>query len=693
MNTETGVANAISKLDGLDNSSVFPSEFVDPKEKLKPEYGLRFARAAWTDAQTSGFGFFDDNRALWVRNRKFAEGLHDLAPYKKRAIPSDMDWITVDYSIGTPARKIIRIVESRILDHPYKPKVRMGDSFVQTKLDKKKNEILGKMALKNMLIKLKNEGVLPENISPKGLGDVPTDEADLEMYTNNNAAIPEAIVFNKLIQSSLRNNKIESLEGMVVSDFVKLKMGVAYCSINENYEFKVKHIDPVKLVSSYCEHPDYSDWKHMGHWEDITVSEFRKLAANKFTDQEIFMMAKNSPADTWGAPFGQGYESYYNLLDQDRRRMEMVKVRLFYFECLQSDRKAYREKNGEDGYMFFDEKNPDYEVEEGASNQEKLSGVITKVYCGIWVVGTNHMLKWGLKPNIIRKIRGNKYSSIPESSYIVRQPSQYEMKNKSMVEEMIPHIEQMIVYSIKIQHFVALAAPPGTEIDVASQASALMGMGMDGLEPKDLIDLYRTTGIKYFSSIREDGTPIMNTRPINNIPSTIDNGIIHLAELYNRELSVLKEIAGVNDAVDSSTPDSRRLKGVMQQAQQAFNTTIQELTNNYLSIVTEIASRATYHQVLAIQSDRATEEIKELLSEAEYEIIKAIDYGEVMLNTYIEMLPDKYEIEQIFIDMAAAIKQGSLTIPDSIAVRRAIREGNTEKAEIILEQKNEAKSP
>jgi len=262
------------------------------------------------------------------------------------------------------------------------------------------------------------------------------------------------------------------------------------------------------------------------------------------------------------------------------------------------------------------------------------------------------------------------------------------MINKSLVEEMIPGIENMIIYGIKLQHFVALAPPPGFDIDVASQAQALIGMGLDGFKPLALVDLKRTTGIGYFSSVREDGTPVMNTKPISNTASGLDGGGIEtLVTLRNVELANLKEIAGLNDAVDSSTPDSRRLKGVMQQAAQAFNTSIQELSNAYLDTMEEVAARAAYHQILAIRSGKETEESRQLLSTVEYDMIKEVELGEIMYNTYIEMLPDKYEIEQIYMDMASSIKQGSLSVPDSIVIRRAIREGNTDKAELIMEQK------
>jgi len=669
-------------------SANFPSEFDNPKDKKKDQWGLKYAQAAWDSARSTGNSFFDNNRERWIRNEKFAEGTHDVDAYKKRAIPSETEWVELDYSVGTPAPKMIRIVDARILDHPYTPSVRMGDSFVQTKMDKKKNEILGKMAMKNMLIKLKNEGVIPEGINPKKLADIPTDEEDIEMYMNQNFSVLEAVVLKKLMRSSFKNNNIKQHEKLLVKDLVRKKMSVLYCCIDEDYRFKVRHVDPIKLVTSYCENEDYSDWKYVGHWEDITISKLREMGGDKFTDKEYFEIAKSAPDYFGNGIFAFGYESYYDLPDNLRTEMEGLKIRLFYFETLQSDKKVYKEKQGDDGYIFFDEKSSDYTNESNDPNQKVSSGYLNKIYEGVWIVGTNYMLRWGLKANIIRKIKGKKYSSTPECSYIIKQPGQHEMINKSLVEEMIPGIENMIIYGIKLQHFVALAPPPGFDIDVASQAQALIGMGLDGFKPLALVDLKRTTGIGYFSSIREDGTPVMNTKPISNTASGLDGGGIEtLVTLRNVELANLKEIAGLNDAVDSSTPDSRRLKGVMQQAAQAFNTSIQELSNAYLDTMEEVAARAAYHQILAIRSGKETEESRQLLSTVEYDMIKEVELGEIMYNTYIEMLPDKYEIEQIYMDMASSIKQGSLSVPDSIVIRRAIREGNTDKAELIMEQK------
>lgn len=676
----------------LDNEAGCPSEFDSPADKIKESWGLRYARFAWEDAVSGGAGYFETNKDRWINNRRFSEGLHDLNKYKKQALPSETEWITVNYSVGTPAPKILRIVKTRILDNPYRPTVNMGDSFVKGKLDDEKNKILAKMELANMIRQLKAQGILPEGIMPESIKDTPSDPDDIEMYQNTTFQVAEAVILNKLIRQSFKNNKVRNLEKRIVDDLVNTKIGAIYCSINENYEFTTKYIDPVKLVTSYCSEPDYSDWKHIGHWQDVTVSEFRQMANGKYTDQEIFDIVKKSPSNKGDHTF-MGIDDYYDLTESQQRKLEGYSIRLFYFETLQSDRKVYVEKEGEEGYIFFDEKDPSYELSEKSKGKKKLTkGIITRIYEGVWVVNTPYMIRWRLKPNVIRKINGKKYASKPESSYIIRQPGQYEMRNKSMVEEAIPHIELMIVYSIKLQHFVAMAAPPGTEIDVASQAAALIGMGMDGADPKILTEIYKSTGVKYFSSIREDGTPIMNSRPVNDIPSTIDQGIIHLSELYNLELARLKEIMGVNDAVDSSTPDSRRLKGVMQQAQQAFSTTIKELTDVYLEMIEEVASRAAYHQVVALINDKETEEVKELLSEAELAMIKAVEFDKIMFNTYIEMLPDQYEIEQIYIDMASAIKQGSLAIEDSISIRRALREGNSDKAELLMEQKMRKKA-
>lgn len=674
----------ISAMDTQEKQPAIPDEFVSPEKKLDPKYGLSWAQYTWWNAKESGIGYNHRNREEWIRNRKFAMGLEDTENYIKRAIPTEQEWITIDYSVGTPLPKSVRILINNILNHPYNPEIRMADSFIKNKQDKAKNELLGKIALRQMVTALQAQGVVPKNIMPAALKDLPDDTGDDLMYEDETSNIVEIVAMKKIITHCFETNKMSAVERAVVDDLVKLYITVIYACADENNRFTVKYIDPVQFVASYCTTPDYSDYKHLGHWEDVRVSEFRKMAATKgFSDEKILELVRQSPAHS--GIFANHDERYFDLSDYHKEALEREKIRLYHFEVWQSDRMTFREKTTDSGHYFFDKKSIDYV----SDSHQVHSGVVERLYHGTWVVDTDCMLKWGLKPNIVRKTKGGHMESRPQSSYIVRQPEQREMMNRSVTSEMIPFSEFATICNIKKQNFLALSIPPGTEIDVSSAAATLIGMQMDGASPRVLEDLYRATGTKYFSSLRENGDPIQHTRPVNASPSTIDGGIAFLVELENNAIRMMDEIAGLNDAVNATTPDNRRLKSVMEQSKTAFNTTIQTLVDNYLDVVREVAYRAAYHGVESISGGRELPEIKALLTTAEYESLKSVEKGEIMWDVYIRMLPDSLEVQGILNDMSLAIQRGEMDVSTSMLVRRMIRENNIQKAEVFL--RNELK--
>jgi hypothetical protein len=677
-----------------DNLGNFPSPFVSPEEKKDPAWGCRYAKAIWSSADSRSYSFkFNQNDRIIV-NRKFAEGLHSVEPYKSRALPSETEYITLQYNTNTPAPKLLRIMKENIYSHPYKPKAVLYDSFSHSKLEEKKNVLLGKMHMSNMLKQMKAEGLVPANMEFKGLEGAPKDEEETEALLSTNAKIIEQIAIEKLINKSFRRNNFTQIERKAVSDLVDIKLACVYTSLDENYNTCIKYIDPLKLITSYCENEDFSDMQHIGHIEYITIGELRKRAPMLGHDELLRIARLNvGKRVNSGNGLGFGRENYFQLTDFQRSCLESVMIEVFCFEVMQGDTMAFVEKSLNYGDISFKKRSFDYEPPKDPEAKKKVhKGVINRIYKGEWLVGTDHMLEWKLKPNVIRKIRGGKFDEKPCFSYVLRAPGMLNMENKSVVEEMIPHIEAMIIYSIKIQHWVAIASPPGFDMDISKVIPALRGMGIEGLKPLDAIEIKRQLGFGMFSSMAEDGSMIPSQGPgITPSASSIDAGLMNLVALYNNELAKCKEIIGINDAVDASQPDKRALVGVQQMAVQAHKSAIRNLQNSYLDMIKEIAERAAYGQQMAIQAGVETDEIKELLSDPEIRVVKSIEIGEIMFNVDIELLPDQHEKEQLMMDIQGALQQGSLGFEDAMMVKRLMNE-SVEKAEVQLRYRIEKRA-
>ena len=678
--------------DGIIYTGRFPSDENSPSVKKTDNFGLAYAWAIWSSAQEGSFSYsFANDYDKVIRNRKFARGQHSVDEYKPRAIASEREFVTVDYSINTPLPKMLRVTKENVLGHAYKPKVKPYDSHVHTKYEQEKNKVLGEMVIANEMRKLAAQGVVPDSVMmDERIAKAPKDPQEAEAYLNTTFQVLEAIAIEKLIKHGFSKNAMERKGRKLVTDLVENKFAALYCGIDEDYNSKIEYIDLLNLVTSYCENDDFSDLTHVGHIKFVTVGEFRKLMEGRLSEQQIFEVVKlnigkrvNDSSD-----FRFGNKRYFqDLSDADKRAMEGVMVETMCFEILTSDKTTYKEKQLETNGYAVSKKSAEYK---GTSPKVVAhSGVVEKIYAGQWAVDTDYMISWGTKPNVIRKIRNGKYETKPCFSYIIRKPDMLEMSNVSMCEEAIPHVEQMIIYMIRMQHEVAISNPSGYSYDTSALAAALPGMGIDNLSPIDVAEITRQTGNTYYSSLREDGSQNLNPTPVKQNPSSLANGgLLILAELYNVELAKVKEILGINDAVDSSQPDKRTGLGVQQISIQAHKNSIKAIQEAYLDMIDEAAEIIAYGQQMAIQAGKETDEIKELLSDPELKSIQMKEVGEMMFNTEIQMLPTFEQKQSIVDKIGFAVQQGTLDIEDAIMLERMIMvEDNIDKAEILLGQK------
>lgn len=670
---------------------IFPSEFDDPEKKKEKDWGLRYAKAIISTANGYNVNLgLSQRRDAWRSNRRVAGGFNDIEKLRKRALPTEQEWVVLDYSISTPVPKLIKITEESIYSHPYKPSVDIFDSHSHSRLERKKNELLAKMDLSRQVKGMKAQGLLPENARIPELDDAPKDAHEVEMYIKTNSKVIEQIAIEKLIKKSFDNSNMAMLERQITKDLVRIAHTVNFTCVDDSGNFKAEAIDPLDFISSYVEKEDFSDATYLGHIQYVTVGHLRKNMPDLTDDQLLEVVRQNVNQEWNNFSMNLGNKRYFNLTLDERQQMESVRCRVFNFEVLQSDNVTYVEKPLNNGAYDIQRRKNDYGIKSPDAKKKVHRGTVERIYHGKYVMNTEYMMEWGIKPNVFYKVRKGKTIHKPCFSYVCYAPDILEMTNQSLVEMATPHIEQMILLELRMRHFLATAKPPGFTFNINAILGAIKGMGMKGLKPKDMAEIMMSTGDMWVSSRDEMGNQIIGSgeKAVEFNPSTVDPAISTFAELWRLEYDKIKEIMGMNDAVDASTPDKRSLIGVQQMAVQAHKTSIRGLQNAYLEVVREIAYRAAYAQQIAIKEGTVTDEVRDLLSDPEFEILKAKDIAELMFNVKIELLPDDFQKQQLYESINIALQSGLIDIADSILVKRLADE-NLNKAEEVMMMKAE----
>ena len=150
---------------------------------------------------------------------------------------------------------------------------------------------------------------------------------------------------------------------------------------------------------------------------------------------------------------------------------------------------------------------------------------------------------------------------------VVRCPSQWCHLSSGLPTNQLTHL--------KIQQAIAKAKPDGLIIDIEGLENVQLGKGGD-LQPLEIQDIYEQTGVFYYRSKNPEGG--FQNPPVRPLDNTIRN-INELIGLYNHYLRMIRDVTGVNEVLDGSSPKSDALVGVRQQQLAAGNNAINDITN------------------------------------------------------------------------------------------------------------------
>jgi hypothetical protein len=208
-------------------------------------------------------------------------------------------------------------------------------------------------------------------------------------------------------------------------------------------------------------------------------------------------------------------------------------------------------------------------------------------------------------------------------------------------------------------------------------------MGMGNLKPVDARAIRDQIGDIYYRSVREDGTPITNTRPVQDLPNGLDQSIMVLTQAYNAALERMKETIGLNDAVDGSQPDKKALIGVQKLAVSAHRNALRSLYNAYLRINEEMVRYVANLAQQLIRDGINVDVFQNMVGNA---TVEQIDLNKLSLADYaisVKMLPDEEERARVEQLLMMGLETGLLNTQDVFAVRRVLRE-DVDKAEQLL---------
>jgi|TARA_R100000482_G_scaffold119950_1_gene64869 hypothetical protein len=637
----------------------FPNQFVADEEKSTYEYGLRVGQAIESEwfSREYGSSLYGEIRSEYLNRRLYARGKQPIEKYKNElAINGDLSYLNLDWTPVPIIPKFVDIVVNGISNRLFKVDVEAVDQISSGFREAYRLEMEADMLAAPVLDIIKaGTGVDAYNFAED---QRPQSPQELDLYMKLSYKQGVEVAQETAIDTLLEINNYDEIKRRVDEDNVVLGISAVKHSFNAHEGVKVEYVDPINLVYSQTEDPNFRDCYYFGEVKSVHIGEIKKINPN-LTQEEIEEISKLAGRH-------DGYRSTINL--QTNSGIDKSNVSLLYF-CYKTDKEIiYKVKSTVNGGEKALKKESGFNPP--ASENAKFKKVARRIdvwYEGVMVLGTNRLLKWQLMENQVRP-KSAFQSSLPP--YLVSAIKMDKGHIDSLVKRMIPFADQIQLVHLKLQQVVSKMIPDGVFIDADGLNSVDLGNGAS-YNPSEALSMYFQTGSVIGRSFTEDGE-FNNARvPIQELTSSGSNAKIQsLITMYNYQLNMIRSVTGINEARDGSMPDKNALVGLQKLAALNSNTATRHVLLSGVQLTKRLCEAISCRISDILMYSDFAEDFAMMIGKNNFEIINEI--GDMHLHDFgifIELEPDEEEKGKLEQNIQQAIAAKMIDLSDAIDVR------------------------
>ena len=652
-------------------NSSFPNQVVPEAEKRSLEYGLLVARAIeyeWFRGGRVNNSRWNSGYQNFNRLRLYARGEQPIQKYKDElSINGDLSYLNLDWKPVPIIPKFVDIVVNGIASKNYDIKAYAQDPFSQKQRTNYANGVMKDMMAKPLIDSIEQNlgATLYNSLDPENL---PQSKEELEVHMQLSYKQSVEIAEEEVINNILDFNKYHLTNKRLTEDITTIGIGACKTTFNKSEGVTINYVNPANLVYSFTNDPNFQDIYYVGEIKAVTLPDLKKEFPN-LTDEQLSKIAK--------FPGREGYMRGSN------KNNDMVQV--LYFEYKSYVDQVFKIKKTDTGLEKVLEK-PDFFAPPPSDNFDRVSRSIEVLFSGAKVMGVDEMLKWELAENMTRPTSDLTKVNM---NYCIVAPHMYQGRIDSLVNRITSFADMIQLTSLKLQQVIQKMVPDGVFVDVDGLAEVDLGNGTN-YNPQEALNMYFQTGSIVGRSLTQDGDPNRGKVPIQELQTSSANGKIQsLINTYQYYLQMIRDVTGLNEARDGSTPDKNALVGLQKLAAANSNTAtrhiLQSLMYMTVRVCENISLRAADMLSFPLTRDSLIKSINSFNVAAltELETLHLHDFG-----IFLELEPDEEEKAQLEKSIQIALQAGNIGLEDAIDIRE-IR--NIKLANQLLKSKQKKK--
>lgn len=649
------------------SNSVFPSQVVPDEEKQSLEYGKQVAQAieyewfnnnggAGSSGGLSGGGMpggrWGTNWQKYHSLRLYARGEQPVQKYKDElSINGDLSYLNLDWKPIPVISKFVDIIVNGISNKSYKIRAVAQDPHSVIKKTQYTQSILRDMMAKKLLNKIQDTfGVnLYNTQNPESL---PEDQEELEINVQLNFKQAVEIAEEEVINNFLALNKYDLISKRLNYDLTVIGIGATKTSFNKSNSITIDYVDPANLVYSYTEDPNFRDLYYVGEVKSVSLEELKKQFPNlSYEDmKEIEKYQGNT-----------SYVRNYNGTYQDGNIVQVL-----YFEYKTYSNQVFKIKQTEQGLEKALVKT-DFFNPPPSDNFNVVSRSIEVLYSGAKILGHPKMLEWKLAENMTRPIAD---TTKVEMNYAITAPRMYRGRIESLVNRITTFADMIQLTHLKLQQVLSKMVPDGVFVDVDGLAEVDLGNGTN-YNAAEALNMYFQTGSIVGRSQSQDGGMNPGKVPIQELQTSSGNAKIQsLIATYQYYLQMIRDVTGLNEASDGSTPSRDALVGIQKMAAANSNTATRHILDGSLFLTLRVCENISKRVADALNYPMTNNALMQSISVFNTETLRELQSLDIHdFGIFLELEPDEEEKAQLEQNIQVALQSGGIDLEDAIDLR------------------------
>lgn len=631
-------------------------------------------------------------------NRLYARGQQSIRKYKDMLVPPETDangvpvqldglenarkgYMNVIWEIFSFMPKFKAVVMGMFEDVDYDAKASAIDEVSGAERDEIKFNLWFESEYRDFLTQTREAIGMPQ---PKH-EYLPRTKQELELFQNlGGIKLKTELGIERSLKYTFYISDWPEVKRKMIEDVFENNK----CAAKDYYDpvdgkVKVRYVDIARLVHQYSTRRDYKNIDWAGEVVQYTISQLRE--ETNLSEEELVAIGRqyigymDNPTDEDGYKrlyASRGVDNCYHGLDD-------FKIEVFDAEFITYNHKMRDKRTTASGEDVYDWDYQGNKKEKKTENRERIPVRLRMVHRVKLIIGTGHIFDWGPQYDIPRPTK--KEANL---SYHI-----YQLPGRSMTNMAIPNIDQIQLTFLKLQNALVMAAPPGVSIEVGSMEKITIGGKIQS--PLDIMEIRRQTGDTLWRATTHKGVMSgYQGDPVKETDGGIGGFLNECIALFDVNFQFIRDITGISQFADASTPDKNQ---PVKTAMMALQGTNNALKNIFVAVATtkeRVATNAAARIQMRVKyTQKAYEAYLPVMGTQQLQVFKLTpDMANAVFGITIELRPTeemKQDLKMAALEMSRPGQNGkpSITYSDYLMIVYYLDKGEYRYAQALLSYK------